>query len=148
MRMRVLMFMSVAMLAFGWAQTASAQGVQLFAVLLGGNEVSTGGEAGAGDPDGYGSAYVTFAGNELCYAIFVHAIAKPTLAHIHIGPAGENGDIFIPLTPPASGNSGHISDCLNVTAGQRNQLRNKTNEFYVNVHNGPFGGGALRGQLF
>jgi hypothetical protein len=146
--MRIPTLLVATTLMLGAAPAASAQGLQFFAVLLGGNEVSSTGDADAGDQNGYGSAYVTFAGNELCYAIFVHEVANPNAAHIHSGKAGENGGIFIALTPPASGDSGHISDCLNVTAKQRNQIRNKPNEFYINVHNSQFPGGALRGQLF
>ena len=127
---------------------ASAQGLQFFAVLLGGNEVNmTTGEADAGDKNGYGAAYVVLTESELCYAIVVHNIGNPTAAHIHAARAGINGGIFIPLDPPASGDSGHISDCIPATSNQRNQLRNKTNKFYINVHNNAFPNGALRGQL-
>ena len=42
------------------AVTASAQGVQIQTVMLGGNEVSPTGAASAGDPDGYGVFTATF----------------------------------------------------------------------------------------
>ena len=67
----------------------------LFAVLLGGNEVSSSGEANAGDPDGYGSATVIIRGTTLCFGITVDGIDKPILAHIHQAPAGLNGDIVV-----------------------------------------------------
>ena len=42
----------------GAASSASAQGIQLFAVLLGGNEVGPTGQAAAGESDGSGAAAV------------------------------------------------------------------------------------------
>ena len=60
---------------------------QLFAVLLGGNEVSQAGGANAGDPDGRGTASVVFLETELCYTFLVTGIDTPTQAHIHEGAA-------------------------------------------------------------
>ena len=50
---------------------------QLFAVLLGRNEVSTTGDANAGDPDGSGTATVIFGETTICYAILVRGIDRP-----------------------------------------------------------------------
>jgi hypothetical protein len=76
-------------------------------------------------------------------------VALPLLAaHIHAAPAGEAGDVVIPLfTQPV--NAATVGPtCL--TGLDKNLLkdiiRNPEN-YYVNVHNTPFPNGAVRGQL-
>ena len=128
---------------------ASAQGVQLFAVLNGGNEVTNDGAAAAGDPNGFGAATVIFAGSgRICYGLVVHRISAPTAAHIHVGRAAVNGPIVITLAASNAGNPGVIGGCI---SGLDNALLRKIQktpgEFYVNVHNEQFLGGAIRGQL-
>jgi CHRD domain len=133
----------VGLLIFG-ASAASAQDIQLFAVLLGGNEVGPTGQAAAGDLDGSGSATVNVvAADTLCYAILVDGLDPPTFAHIHQGPAGVNGPILVNLTPPISAGCVPGLDPALVEA-----IRRAPSEFYVNVHTGPFPAGAVRGQLF
>jgi hypothetical protein len=67
------------------SSAASAQGVQFFAVLSGGNEVSDAGRAAIGDRNGFGTASVIFSGaaGQICFSILVASIDKPTAAHIH-----------------------------------------------------------------
>ncbi|MPZ59018.1 MAG: CHRD domain-containing protein [Rhizobiales bacterium] len=128
---------------------AYATDTTFFAILKGGNEVSAGGQANAGDPDGYGSASVVFRSNgRICYSIIVMRIDRPTAAHIHRGNAGVNGPIVVPLTPPVGGSLGHVSDCIAIDPAVGGNIRNDSAGFYVNVHTGQFPGGALRGQLF
>ena len=121
----------------------------LFAVLSGGNEVSPGGQANAGDPDGYGAATVIVRGrHRLCYAVVVDRIDTPTAMHIHEASAGSNGGVVIPLMAPGSGNPGEMSDCIEVADSTLlSRLRVSTANFYVNVHTGQFPDGAVRGQL-
>lgn len=40
-------------------------------------------------------------GQSLTYTVTVHDITNMTMGHIHIGAAGTNGDIVLPLVPPA-----------------------------------------------
>ena len=84
----------------GFATAADAQAVQFFAILVGGNETSAGGDAAVGDSNGVGIASVMLgASGELCYSLIVRGIANPTLAHIHVGKAGSPpGPIHIALT--------------------------------------------------
>jgi hypothetical protein len=126
------------------ATAAGAQGLQLFAVLLGGSETPL------GDADGYGAASVTFHGTtQICVGYVVDKIGKPTAAHIHEGLAGATGPIVVPFAEfPTSGNPGHASLCATITKDLFNRLRNSPSDFYVNVHNADFPGGAVRGQLF
>jgi hypothetical protein len=129
---------------------ASAQGVQLFAVLNGGNEIDSAGYAVAGDPNGFGAASVILTStSRLCFSILVHGIDTPTLAHIHEQFAGRNGSIVVDLVPPNQGNNGTSAGCvsgINTTLIER--IRATPSRFYVNVHTTNFPGGAVRGQLF
>jgi hypothetical protein len=139
----------------GAASSASAQGIQLFAVLLGGNEVGPTGQAAAGDPDGSGAAAVILVeeddgeeGGQLCFSILVEKIDQPALAHIHRGIAGTNGPIVVNLVPPNAGDPGHSSGCVSdVDEDLLESIHRTPSEFYVNVHTGAFPAGAVRGQL-
>lgn len=149
LRNRLLALATFIGVAFG-ASAASAQGMHFFAVLNGGNEVSPGGAANAGDPDGIGTAHVMFAGaGRLCFGISVFRISTPTAAHIHEAEAGSNGPIRVTLTAPSTGNPGSSSGCVTgIASALLNRIRNTPGNFYINVHTGQFPAGAVRGQLF
>ena len=131
-----------------------------FAVLLGGNEVETeSGQAGVGDRNGYGGATVIIVGDTVCFGLVFDNIGTPTIAHIHENVAGRNGSVVVdfiggdsPVDPPESGNPGSVSGCVSGDAikkeGVLESIRSNPSRFYVNVHNGAFPGGAIRGQLF
>lgn len=134
---------ALAALSFPFGSASQAQGIHMQAVLIGGNEVGSG-----GDPDGYGTVAINFRGNtELCVAILVSKIATPTAAHIHEAFAPSNGPVIINLPVPAAGDPGFSSGCVAITGTQYSLLRANPQKFYVNVHNAAFPGGALRGQL-
>lgn len=115
-----------------------------FAQLLGASEVP-----GPGDADGRGASTVFATGpTTVCYSIVVTGIAKPTAAHIHKGGPSTAGPVVVPLTPPARGTGGAIAGCVTAPAATVAQIKASPGSFYVNVHNGPFGGGAIRGTLF
>ena len=101
---------------------------------------------GPGDPDGSGTAFFTLNQGQrlICYELVVAEIATPTAAHIHRAPAGSPGPVVVPLNAPASGFS---SGCAEVDPGLIKEIRQFPERFYVNVHNAPFPGGAVRGQL-
>ena len=132
------------------ASAASAQGMHFFAVMNGGNEISAGGAANAGDPNGFGAAHVIFAGaGRICFGISVFGLSTPTAAHIHEAEAGTNGPIVVTLTAPAAGSPGTSSGCvMGIAAALLARIRNTPGNFYVNVHTGQFMAGAVRGQLF
>ena len=119
-----------------------------FAVLDGAQEIGTDGQRNAGDGNGRGSFSGIFKGDTLCYGLAVTNIGKPIAAHIHAGTRGENGDVVVTLKQPRTGNPGASKQCLEVKASVADDIRANPTQFYVNVHNVKFPGGAVRGQLF
>jgi hypothetical protein len=118
----------------------------LSTTLTGAEEVNAEGVPNQGDPDGSGFATITVnPGQKLvCYELSVSDIAPAFAAHIHFAPAGQNGDIVVPLEPPTDGTS---SDCASVDRALAKNILKNPSLYYVNVHNEPFPNGALRGQL-
>lgn len=114
-----------------------------------------------GDPNGTGEAYVFGVDGDaqtLCYVLTVDKIAgletgpgAPFVAHIHEGQPGENGPVVVNLAWPQGGNA---ADCL--TEGEEGkfvgdqtvrEILENPEDYYVNVHNAEYPGGAVRGQL-
>ena len=97
-----------------------------------------------GDPDGIGVARFTVdtRTNRICYVIRVSGIAPAGAAHIHVAPRGAPGPVVVPLAAPTRGRS---AGCL--TDADADAIAANPANYYVNVHNAPFPGGALRGQL-
>ncbi|MEO7960611.1 MAG: CHRD domain-containing protein, partial [Ginsengibacter sp.] len=66
-------------------------------------------------------------------------------AHIHRAPAGVAGPVIIALTAPTSGtSSGTITG---IDPDLLKAIIQHPEEYYVNVHNAMYPGGAARGQL-
>lgn len=121
-----------------------AEGRPLSATLTGAAEVP-----GPGDLDGSGTATITLnqGQGEVCFEITVSGILLPaTGAHIHAAPAGIAGPVVVPLTPPDA--SGTSSGCVTgVDPDLIKAIRQNPSDYYANVHNADFPGGAVRGQL-
>ena len=117
-------------------------GTELKATLSGANEVPP------ADPDGTGTASFRLQAGQgqVCFTLMVANITLPaTAAHIHVGAAGVNGPIVIPLTPPDA--SGKSSGCTTASRTLVGQILANPAGFYANVHTTDFPGGAIRGQL-
>jgi hypothetical protein len=134
----VLLALMLGLLATG---LAAAGGRPLSADLLGANE-----RPDPGDPDGSGWFEATFnpGTGEVCYAFEVTGVEPLAAAHIHRAPAGSPGPVVIP-TPPTSATGG--SGCVTADRALILEIIRDPGAFYFNVHNAPFPGGALRGQL-
>lgn len=118
------------------------------ATLSGANEVGANGATGVGDPDGSGGARIVInvGKGTLCSYIAVNNIMRPaTGAHVHEGEAGTNGPVVVGLTAP--GTSGPAEGCTTVERRILAGIISKPAEYYVNVHNTEYPGGAVRGQL-
>lgn len=130
--------------------------------LDGRQEVGPGGSQRlVGDANGRGNAYVFGVDGDpatLCYVLEVSKVAEvelapggPRMAHIHRGGAGTNGPVEVNLAWPQGGQA---ADCLTegeagkgLDPGEVQRILSNPSDFYVNVHNGEFPGGAVRGQL-
>ncbi len=99
-----------------------------------------------GDPDGSGTASFTFnpGTGEVCYDFSVTGVDPLGAAHIHIAPEGSAGPVVIP-TPPTSATGG--TGCVTADRDLIVAILTDPSAYYFNVHNAPFPGGALRGQL-
>jgi hypothetical protein len=115
---------------------AEEAGLKLSATLNGTNEV------GGGDKDGTGSFAARMAKGQLCYTLTTANIDEATMAHIHTGAAGVNGPVYIGLPDLDAG-----EHCQDIDGERAAALKSKPEGYYVNVHNGDFPGGAIRGQL-
>jgi hypothetical protein len=151
MRVSTVLFMTSLVIGAGlFSGGALAQGAPLFAVMNGGNECDNASPPNCqqGDPDGFGSVTLIFpSGTEVCFGITVDNIGAPTLAHIHPGVSTENGPPAVTLVEPNTGNPGASSGCVAAPAATVRAIRRDPTRFYVNVHNGAFPDGAVRGQL-
>ena len=99
---------------------------------------------GPGDEDGSGSAVVKVFKKKVCYRLTVENIEPATAAHIHLGLRGEAGPVVATLEPPKDGTS---RASVEIPRALSLGLREHPRRYYVNVHNEPFPGGAVRGQL-
>jgi hypothetical protein len=120
---------------------------ELSTTLSGAQEVSDAGTPGAGDPNGTGSATITITlPTSVCWNIAVQNVTTPAIAaHIHEAPAGQNGDIVLPLAAPDL--NGTSIGCTVAEASLVERLLANAAGFYVNVHTSEFPAGAIRGQL-
>ena len=69
---------------------------------------------------------------------------KATAAHIHMGNAGRNGKVIIPLQR-TSENAWEVPPGARLTPEQLNAYRSYG--LYVNVHSAAHKGGEIRGQI-
>ena len=102
---------------------------------------------GLGDPDGSGTAelLIDSVRGRICYVLTVESIAPAQLAHIHRSPVGEaGGPIVVQLEAPTDGQS---ERCVAVEPAVAASLLSSPADYYVNVHNADYPGGAVRGQL-
>jgi len=100
-----------------------------------------------GDTDGTGLGFIRINGTTVQWFAGVTNIAAPTAGHLHRGAAGVAGPIVIGFSPLAFSN-GSASGAANVTnQALLDEIRANPANFYINVHNAEFPGGAVRGQL-
>jgi hypothetical protein len=81
---------------------------------------------------------------EVCYKLTVTSLTGITAAPIHIGAAGTNGPIVVPLVAPVSGCS---SGCTSVSRELAKAILQNPSGYYINVHTVAAPAGAIRGQL-
>lgn len=117
-------------------------GIRAASIDLSGNT----GAPTPGDPGGTGRAFVVFNPNRgsVCYRLSVEGTGPPTAAHIHEGAEGTSGGPVVNFDLPTNGLRGCVSD---VDPQLIRRILLNPSEYYVNVHNADYPGGAVRGQL-
>ena len=139
----MLIVVGAVLASLALAPVANAGGQPLTTTLEGENEVPI-----TGDLDGTGTAMLTLnrGTGEVCWDISVSGILLPAAAaHIHEAPVGVPGDVVVTLSPPDAG--GTSSGCTMADRALVKDIAKNPADYYVNVHNADFPGGALRGQL-
>lgn len=158
-RAGLVVVLLIALLAVTGVATAQ-QPTNFFTIMTGDEEVPR-----ATTP-AWGTAgfSVEAGGNALRYYVTVVNIPNVMMAHIHIGPAGQNGPIVLwlyPAAPPpvpiAGTTSGDIGAGVATRANLTGQLAGQplsallaaiaSGNAYVNVHTTANPGGLIRGQL-
>lgn len=116
-------------------------GRHLSATLTGAAEVPI-----LGDSDGSGTAHIWLnQGQErVCFKLTWKDIVAPFAAHIHAGAAGIAGPAKVTLSVVGIGSS---MGCVSATKDLIKDIRQNPQNYYVNIHNSAFPGGAIRGQL-
>ena len=79
----------------------------------------------------------------ICFAVSVSKIAKPTAAHIHKAAAGQSGPPVVTLAE----HNGSWNGCVTAEADVIKDIKQNPASYYFNVHNAEFPDGAMRGQL-
>ena len=129
-----------AVLAWSAAPSPAAVSRVVSGAMIGAQEVPP------ADPDGFGTAVFSLESDlgRVCYLLTVFNIAPATAAHIHVAPRGSNSPIVVPLVPPTNGSSG---GCATVSMALAQAIAANPSQYYVNVHNPVYPGGAIRAQL-
>ena len=101
---------------------------------------------GPGDPDGSGKVVLTLntVTDTVCYEFTYRKIDAPAAGHIHTGNKDQSGAPVVPLFGSAANNT---SGCVAAPSATIDAILASPHDYYVNVHNAVFGGGAIRGQL-
>ena len=104
-------------------------------------------EIPTGDPNANGTASIKTRGSEVCYDLRWSGV-EATIAHIHRGAAGKNGDPVVDFFAQDTAVAGNKkSGCVQADAEVVAAIASKPANYYVNVHSADFPKGEIRGQL-
>lgn len=142
MKLRQSLLTTCLGLTLAWSASASAAIVHFQVGMTGFQEVNAIGQFGQGDPNNFGVADLridTVALSVDWNFMVANVDLLWTGAHIHQNVAGKNGPVVVDFSAQLSGTGLDDADLANVIANPQ--------DFYVNLHNMAFPGGAIRGQL-
>jgi hypothetical protein len=138
----LLIGIALAMPVVAGASGAGAQGTELVARMNGANEVP-----GPGDADGTGRAWLYADNGQACYTITWRDIAAPKAAHIHRGDRGVAGPVVVTLFDTEQSGRRAEYCTSDYDADVAAAVIAHPEQYYVNLHNEAYPGGAIRGQL-
>jgi hypothetical protein len=145
MRRRVttlLVLASATVVSF--APTGFADTAEQFTVPFSGGQVVP----GTGDPDGTGGVLVALGrkSGSFCFFADTANISTPlTGVHLHRGASGQVGEVVVELH--GSTNDPDSSGCFTIDREQVRDISRFRHNYYIDIHNEEFPGGALRAQL-
>lgn len=140
------------------AAPASATTVVYEIHANGAKEVTSTGTPSQGDLDGAANGSITLDNGtgsgttgSATFSLVLSNIDLTTLSghHIHIGSATTTGSVVLNFGDPDTIRSGSIlsGTITGLSATQITTIFSNPTNFYYNLHNGPFPGGAVRDQL-
>ncbi len=144
-RFRLLLAVSVASIGLA-ASPAAATTITYSVNMTGAAEVP-----GPGDPDGsaIGTITINDATGAISWSLTYANIAAPSDMHIHgpAAPVGVAAGVFVGLGVVTTGGAGTLINSLTTSAANALAINTSPTNFYMNIHNAAFPGGAVRGQL-
>lgn len=150
-RLAIVLASAAVLVAAGSVPAAYAHGNhdrgnrRLSTTLTGANE-----RPGPGDEDGRGRAQIKIKQHQVCFEVSWRDIAAPTAGHIHKGAPDVAGPVVVGFFSVPGGLAAPVSKlggCAPASAELITDLRRNPRDYYVNIHNAEFPGGAIRGQL-
>ena len=85
---------------------------------------------------------------QVCYQITTTRLAPVLAAHIHLGAAGTNGPIVVPLFGYSPAKTWtYFYGCMSASPVVVRVILRDPRRYYVNVHTTQFPAGAIRGQV-
>jgi hypothetical protein len=117
-------------------------------LLNGANEVPVKGGPAVGDKDGHALGLMRIQGDQVSYAFTFTGTDTPTLAHLHKGVKGVNGDVKIPFfTEKLEDGKSFAYGTVTVDDHELlDGIKANPQNWYFNIHTAEFPGGAVRGQ--
>ncbi|MBN1238257.1 MAG: CHRD domain-containing protein [Gammaproteobacteria bacterium] len=111
-------------------------------------DVSLSGGSGSGDSDGEGEGTVTVDSetHQISWELSHANIGEPTAMHIHQGAEGESGGVVVPMTV-GTDPEGTLVGLTSAPPDVVEAILASPADYYVNIHNDEYPGGAIRGQL-
>jgi hypothetical protein len=112
----------------------------------------TGGmEVPPAEPTATARAVITLkpSSDTVCFRLHWDGLTSVTAAHIHSGAAGVTGSVVVPFfNAPIPDTISSVGGCVrDVDPALIKNIHDNPSDYYVNVHDAAFPGGAVRDQL-
>jgi hypothetical protein len=152
MRRTTLALLSALILLLGVALTPASAATGVFRLTLTGDQEATptcSPPDVCGDPDAVGAAIliVNPVRDTVCFLSRWTGIDGTVVAaHIHLAPAGEPGDVVVPLFAGTFEGTDMTRGCV-AANGWSDDILAEPADFYINIHSTVYQPGAIRAQL-